>query len=338
MSSGGILQNFTIIDADGNPVTVELRDGKFSLDIHDEESRRLLERIFTEGIPADQFTERPMRGRVVLYDASGSPIGTQPNPLLTSYPDVTVPSARLTALNDQLVVNCTGQTSVSFNIVSSSGTNTAQFALSPDGGITWVSATALQYFLGTPFLVTTVSGGSVGVFTVNTSGYNAARIFLNTFTSGVVTVNARGTVGSQGFVITGSLPIGLNKIGSVAPSWTDSAAPLAVTATGASGAAVTATLPAVASQFHYITEIQIVQYAAAGLTAGATPTVVTTTNLPGSLAFTFTTIGALGSTTIEQFEPTMPLKSSVVNTATTIVCPAIAGAIWRVNVFYRADA
>lgn len=109
---------------------------------------------------------------------------------------------------------------------------------------------------------------------------------------------------------------------------------LAVTATGASGAAVTLTLPATASVFHYIQTIEIVKYAVAALTGVATPIVVTTTNLPGNIAFTFGTAQAIGTTLVEGLSGIDALRSSVVNTATTIVCPATTNVIWRVNVFY----
>lgn len=109
---------------------------------------------------------------------------------------------------------------------------------------------------------------------------------------------------------------------------------IAVTATGVSGAAVTCTLPAVASVFHYIQAIQITKYAVVALVGGATPTVVTTTNLPGNIAFTFATAQAIGTTIDEDLIGIDALRSSVVNTATTIVCPATANVIWRVNIFY----
>ena len=114
------------------------------------------------------------------------------------------------------------------------------------------------------------------------------------------------------------------------------AAALGVTAVGASGAAVTLTLPAVAAQFHYITLIEIVKYAAAALTGAAAPVTVTTTNLPGSPAFTLTTAGAIGTSERDTYAPMKAIKSAVVNTATTIVCPATTGVIWRVNVWYVA--
>lgn len=112
---------------------------------------------------------------------------------------------------------------------------------------------------------------------------------------------------------------------------------LCISTTGATGAAVTATLPAVAANFHYVGLIEIVKYFTVANAASATPLVVTTTNFPGSLAFTFgQPLGAIG--VIDRMEHYLdsPLKSSTVNTATTIVCPATTGIIWRVNVYYFA--
>lgn len=113
------------------------------------------------------------------------------------------------------------------------------------------------------------------------------------------------------------------------------AADLHVTAIGAAGAAVTATLPApAAGLFHYITMIEITLYSAAARTGAAAPWVVTTTNLPGSPAFTFTTAGAIGTAERLVMPLEMPLRSSVAATATTIVGPVATGGIWRLNISY----
>jgi hypothetical protein len=135
-----------------------------------------------------------------------------------------------------------------------------------------------------------------------------------------------------------SLPVALASDQSVLPAVTERRASiLAVTATGAAAAAVTLTLPAVASQFHYITEIQIVKFATALLTAAATPVLVTTTNFPAATVFSFSAAAsAQGTNEVQQFQPSTPLRSAVVNTATTIVCPATTATIWRVNVWYWA--
>lgn len=108
-----------------------------------------------------------------------------------------------------------------------------------------------------------------------------------------------------------------------------------ITATAASGSAVTLTIPAVKDRFHYITHISIQAYSTAARTGSATPIVVTSTNLNG-LAWTFATAGAIGTTDVKpNNEPTVSLRSAVANTATTIVCPATTGVIWRVTVFYN---
>ncbi len=117
---------------------------------------------------------------------------------------------------------------------------------------------------------------------------------------------------------------------------TPKAAQLAVTAVSAANVAVTATLPAAgANLFHYITAIRIVRTCTTAITGSAALT-VTTTNLPGSLAWTMGNACAVGSTNndvVEVFE--QPLKSSAANTASTIVCPAIgATGLCRVNVYY----
>ena len=107
-----------------------------------------------------------------------------------------------------------------------------------------------------------------------------------------------------------------------------------VTATGAASAAVTLTIPAAGGGvFHYLQYLEIVKYSAAAITGTATPIVVTTTNLPGTPAFTMGRAGAIG--TVENIRIDLDgLRSSVANTATTIVCPAVTNVIWRVNVFY----
>ena len=89
---------------------------------------------------------------------------------------------------------------------------------------------------------------------------------------------------------------------------------------------------------HYLTHLEVTRSATAALTAGATPTVVTTTNLPNSLAFTFGADGAAqGSDKSIVRDFAWPLAASAQAAATTIVCPATTGVIWRVSAgFYVA--
>ena len=140
------------------------------------------------------------------------------------------------------------------------------------------------------------------------------------------------TAGSQLVAATGTQALGLNVN-------LRSSSTLAVTVTAATGTAATLTLPAVAAQFHYITSLDIVLYSTAARTGTATPILVTTTNVPGSLAYTFESAGAIGTNTpIQGFNLTIPLKSSVLNTATTIVAPIVTGGIWRITATYFTGA
>jgi hypothetical protein len=108
-----------------------------------------------------------------------------------------------------------------------------------------------------------------------------------------------------------------------------------VTATAAVNTAVTLTIPAnPAGLFHLFTRINIKRFFVTAGLAGTTPTLVTTTNLPGSLAFSFGTAGAIGTTLEEVLEPSAPIKSVTAATATTIVCPAVTDTIWRVTALY----
>ena len=112
--------------------------------------------------------------------------------------------------------------------------------------------------------------------------------------------------------------------------------PLAVTATGAANAAVTLTIPAAPGLFHYIDRIEISRVATLAL-AGTALLTVTTTNLPGSLAWSFGNAMAAGGTSNDYGATlSVPLKSSVANTDTTIIMPAPgANVVWRANVFYH---
>lgn len=108
-----------------------------------------------------------------------------------------------------------------------------------------------------------------------------------------------------------------------------------VTATGTTGQAVTATLSALADNFHYITFVEIAKFFTAANAASGTPLVVTTTNLPGSVAWSFgQPTGVIGQEVTKASSFFSPVRSSALNTNTTIACPATTGIIWRINVHY----
>jgi len=112
-----------------------------------------------------------------------------------------------------------------------------------------------------------------------------------------------------------------------------------VTGTAAVNTALTATLPAAgANLFHYITRIELVKLYAVVGTASAAGVLITSTNLVGSPVWTTEqAAGTLGTAPrVIDLTFARPLKSSVANTATTLVAPAQAQTIWRWNVGYYA--
>ena len=112
---------------------------------------------------------------------------------------------------------------------------------------------------------------------------------------------------------------------------------LLLTGTAAIGVALTLTLPAVTGLRHYLDFIKISRFAGAVLTAAAAPVVVTTTNLPGAVAFSLPADAAAQGTiaeTVLDFGGT-GLAASAGGTATTIVMPATPNVIWRANCSYR---
>lgn len=141
-----------------------------------------------------------------------------------------------------------------------------------------------------------------------------------------------------------AIPFNIAQVNGATPSQTNPlivfsrANDLCVSSTAAAAAALTVTLPAAgAGLFHYIDVIEITMYASAAGTGGATPVVVTSTNLPGAMAWTFPSGRAIGVNYDYRLSANRALRSSVANTATTIVCPATTGVIWRVNVVYTTS-
>jgi hypothetical protein len=250
-----------------------------------------------------------------------------------------------------------GSVLVTYNPVGTITGGALVFEASDDSGVTWYSIQAVDISnnnitgAGNPF---TLSGQIANVFQLQIAGFTNVRVRLSTVISGTGTSNIR----IQAFAFTttpttiitsnnanaariqlsdGTNNSVLTATGALTVSLPDST--LVVSTTAATGVAVTATLPAVAGQFHHITSLHITKYFTAANAASATPLLVTTTNLPGSLTFTFgQPLGVIGTTDVRMDDFSFPLRSSVVNTNTTIVCPATTGIIWRINCIYYAAA
>jgi hypothetical protein len=154
-------------------------------------------------------------------------------------------------------------------------------------------------------------------YALTATGYKRMRTRVSAFTSGSVVVAARATL-ADFLINTVDIPIQASSV------------------TAAANTALTLTLAAPGAGLrHYLTGLEITRNATAAL-AGTATLVITTTNLPGSLAWSVGNVMVAGGTQIDvQRDFPQPLQSSAQNTATTIVCPAAGAAVlWRINAYY----
>ena len=238
-------------------------------------------------------------------------------------------SASIGALNAELALDVNGDQIANLYIVSSSLIATLNFEGSIDGvnyfplaafpnGAASVGGTLLQP--GQPIITHAVVAANANLgYTVFCGQMKKIRVRINPFTSG----NATCTW------VADSNAVPSNMLAVQKP------ATLYGTNTGASAAAVTLTLPAVAGFRHVLKTLSVVRSATALLTAAATPVVVTTTNIPGSPALTFgADAAAQGADKEVKLDCGNGILTTAINTATTIVCPATTGVIWRTNAAY----
>lgn len=248
--------------------------------------------------------------RNILDAILGSPVALHPTENLFA-------AGVLGALNAEIIADADGKGVVMLDLrgtfsmtveVSGSvdGTNWTILPVRP------VGQSAKQY-------VAAVAGTAAGVWQAACGGYRKVRARVTAYTSG----GAVATMSLSNAILDQSLD------GMITP--------LAVTTIGAGGVATTLTIPAPGAGLRqYLTYLSINRFCSTGpLTASGTPIAITTTNLPGSLAFTF----AADALTVGQIDRwredfAYPIASSALNTATTIVCPATTGVMWRVTAGY----
>lgn len=169
--------------------------------------------------------------------------------------------------------------------------------------------------------VAAVVGSAAGTWIGQCAGFRQVRARVTAYTSGSATTFLAANTANYDNLLFGPQT---NNIG---------------TAVGASGAAVTLTLASPGAGLrHYLTYLAINRFAAAALTAAAAPVTVTTTNIPGALAFSFAAEAfPQGSLDRWREDFAFPVSTNAQGTATTIVCPATTGVIWRVTAgFYVA--
>jgi hypothetical protein len=262
----------------------------------------------------------------LILDARGNPFqGSLDTIGGESVVDARVAGGTLGALNAELAMDLNGKAVARFDVRSAAAALTLVFEASVDGtNYFGLPALAEQQLLAAAITQETyvpsiiIATTASGTYVVGVSGFRRVRCRVSAYTSGTVTVVGRASTADQ-VIQTRNIPSNLH-----------------VTATAAANTAATATLPAAgAGMFHYITHINIVRNATAAL-AGTATIIHTSTNLPGNPAWSVGNAMAAGGTQEDvNYTPTTPLKSSVANTATTVVAAAAGLAVLgRVNVSY----
>lgn len=251
--------------------------------------------------------------------------------------DARVAGATLAALNAELLMDIQGKAVALFEIRGATSVATYVFEATLDG-VNYFSLPA-RSVVGT--IVAVVQADSIvssvvstaaiaATYAVGVSGWRRVRCRVSAFTSGSAVVTGRAS-DSDYAIIAQPQPSLLNV--SVAP---------------AAGATATITIPAAAGLFHYLTALQVTAALnPATATVGAAPAFITTTNLPGTPAWVCplpgngaASVGGFAAhATLVNITWDQPLRSSVVNTNTTIVIPAHgAGTTIRANAQYYVGA
>ena len=223
----------------------------------------------------------------------------------------------LGALNAEIVINADGASTVALDLRGTFNL-TVEVAGSVDG-TNW-TLLPMRSMAGGSYLAS-VAGAAAGAWVAACAGFAKIRARVTAYTSGAATATL--------LAATGLLDDRL--LGEVSSN--------AATITAALSTAATLTLTAPGAGLrHYITGLRIERHAAALLTAGTTPVVVTTTNLPGALAFSIPLeAAAQGSVYEKALDPARAIMASAQNTATTIVAPLTTSVIWRLSAtFYVA--
>lgn len=226
-------------------------------------------------------------------------------------------TGNITALNGSVTINADGCSSFTL-LVAAGLTGTMTVEGSIDGTNWYVIPIRSLGTAGALGLLLVNNGGTAGPFIGNAAQFSQVRARCSAYTSGSAVVT----------LVAGNALYSIESV--LRP------ADLHVTATGASGAAVTLTIPAPPTGiYHHFTRIEIERHTSALLTAAATPVIITTTNLPGSRAFSIPAdAAAQGVIYSKVIEPATPIKSAVISTATTFVAPTTTGVIWRLSADY----
>ena len=222
-------------------------------------------------------------------------------------------AGNLGALNAQIILDADGANTVALDLRGTFNM-TIEVAGTIDG-VNWTLIPMRPVNQASVSYVAAITGAVPGSWVGECAGFVDVRARVTAWTSG----SAVATL--------------VSAISTLTDQMKNLCTPLLVTNTGAAAAAVTLTLPAPGAGLRqYLTYLSIDRFATALLTAAATPVLVTTTNLPGTLVFS-RPADAAAQGTLDQYREDFayPLAASAQNTAVTIVAPATTGVIWRLT-------
>jgi len=227
-----------------------------------------------------------------------------------------IAAGNLGALNAEIITRCDGSGVVTLDL-RGTFSHTVEVAGTVDG-TNWTLIPMRPINVASILYVASVVGAVPGTWIGSCAGFRQVRARATAWTSGA----SQATICAQPGVIDQAT---MGKVTSQI-----------VTVTAAVGAAATLTLASPGAGLrHYLTYLSINRFAQTALTASGTPVIVTTTNLPGSLAFTFPADAlALGAMDRWREDFASEISASAQGAATTIVCPATPFVIWRVTAGY----
>lgn len=258
----------------------------------------------------------------ILFDARGNEVTSSLVDQIGggTVTDARVASSTLGSLNAEIVMDLNGQAVAIWDLRTAAMNATLSFEATLDG-TNYYAVSAINPLIETQLSAVVIGSTHGAQYIVACSGERRVRCRVSTYTSGNCVVTGRAS--SAGYPFVKLLPSTLH-----------------VTATAAANTQVTASLPAAgAGLYHYITNINLMRNATAALVGTAT-LIHTTTNLPGSPAWSVGNAMAIGGTQLDlDYTPTTPLKSLAANTASTVVMPAAGAAVLnRINVTYYVGA
>lgn len=260
----------------------------------------------------------------VLYDARGNEwLGEQDQITGGLIADARVATATLSSLNAEAVMDLNGKAVTLFDVRTAAMSATLVFEGTVDG-VNYFGLPGINALTEAALAAIVITTTHAATYVVGCSGLRRIRVRVSSFTSGTVVVALRASEADYSIYAKPYPSI------------------LHVTATAAVNTAITATLPAAGvGLFHYITRAELVKlYAVIGVAAGA-GVIITTTNLPGTPAFTTEQLASPAGTVARVLYGNWqgnPLKSAVANTNTTFVAGAQLQTIWRWNVSYYVGA